>query len=53
MFKVNNKNTRPMYEICSKLTIKKTERRHCLRSGVFIFNLKHVIPIFSEDGCLY
>ena len=27
MFKVNNRNTRTMYEICSKLTIKKTERR--------------------------
>ena len=28
LFKVNNKNTRKMCEICSKLTIKTTERRH-------------------------
>ena len=28
MFKVNNGNTRTMCEICSKLTIKTTERRH-------------------------
>ena len=28
MFKVNNRNTRTMSEICSKLTIKTPERRH-------------------------
>ena len=28
LFKVNNKNTRKMCEICSKLTIKTAERRH-------------------------
>ena len=28
MFKVNNKNTRIRYEICSKLTIKAPEQRH-------------------------
>ena len=27
MFKVNNRNTRTRYEICSKLTIKTPERR--------------------------
>ena len=28
IFKVNNRNTRARCEICSKLTIKTTERRH-------------------------
>ena len=28
MFKVNNRNTRTSYEICSKLTTKTPERRH-------------------------
>ena len=28
MFKVNNKNSRIRYEICSKLTIKAPEQRH-------------------------
>ena len=27
MFKVNNRNTRTRYEICSKLTVKTPERR--------------------------
>ena len=27
LFKVNNRNTRKSFEICSKLTIKTTERR--------------------------
>ena len=30
MFKVNNKNTRTRCEICSKLTLKISERRQCL-----------------------
>ena len=29
MFKVDNINTRTKYEICTKLTIKTLERRHC------------------------
>ena len=36
MFKVNSRNTRPQYEICSKLTIKTPERRQWRRTGVFI-----------------
>ena len=28
LFKVNNRNTRKKFEICSKLTIKTPERRH-------------------------
>ena len=40
MFKVNNRNTRTRYEICSKLTIKTPEQRHWRRSG--IVNFKHI-----------
>ena len=29
MFKVNNRNNRKNFEICSKLTIKTLERRQC------------------------
>ena len=42
MFKVNNRNTRTMFEICSKLTIKTPERRYWRRSGVFIVNFEHI-----------
>ena len=41
LFKVNNRNTRARCEICSKLTIKTPERRHC--SSVSIVNFKHLI----------
>ena len=47
LFKVNNRNTRIMFEICSKLTIKILERLR--RSGVFIVNLEqisHIILFF-------
>ena len=40
MFGVNNRNTRTMCEICSKLTIKITEQRHRRCSGIFIVNFK-------------
>ena len=41
MFKVDNKNTRTRYEICSKLTIKiQNDARR--RSGIFIVNFEHV-----------
>ena len=43
MFKVNNRNSRTRCEIFSKLTIKKPERRHWCRFGVFIVNFEHVI----------
>ena len=36
LFKVNNRNIRKRYEICSKLTIKTPERAQIRRSGVFI-----------------
>ena len=40
--KVNNRNTRTMCEIYSKLTIKPPERRYWRRSGVFIVNFEHI-----------
>ena len=42
LFKANNGNTRAMREICSKLTIKKPERRHWRRFGVFIVNFEQI-----------
>ena len=42
MFKVNNRNTRAMCEICSKLTIKIPERLNWRRSGIFIVNFEHI-----------
>ena len=42
LFKVNNRNTRTRYEICSKLTVKTPERRQWLRPGVFIVNFEHM-----------
>ena len=35
LFKVNNGNTRIVFEICSKLTTKTPERCHACRSDVF------------------
>ena len=40
MFKVNNRDTRTRCKMCSKLTIKTSERRH---SGVFIVNFEHIL----------
>ena len=43
LFKVNNGDTRIMYQICSKLTIKKLGWRYWPRSGVFIVvNFEHI-----------
>ena len=42
MFKVNNRSTRARCEICSKLTIKRPERRHSRRSGDSIVNFEHI-----------
>ena len=41
LLKVNNRNTRKKYEICSKLTTNTPERLHWNRSSVFIVNLEH------------
>ena len=40
--KVNNRNIRVRYEICSKLTIKTPEPSHWRRSEVFIVNFEHI-----------
>ena len=45
LFKVNNRNTRKRCEMCSKLTIKKQERR-CRRSSVFIVNFELISHLF-------
>ena len=43
LFKVNNGDTRIMYQICSKLTIKKLGWRYWPHSGVFsVVNFKHI-----------
>ena len=41
-FKVNNRNTRTRFEICSKLTIKTSERRH-LVSLLLTLNIFHAL----------
>ena len=46
IFKINNRKTRKMCEICPKLTIKATERRQGRRSGVFIINVEHFSRLF-------
>ena len=49
LFKANNRNTRTMCEICSKLTIKTPERRRWRRSGIFIVNFEqifHIVLVF-------
>ena len=47
LLKVNKRNTRARCEICSKLTIKTSERRHWRLSGVFIVNFEHISPCSS------
>ena len=46
LFKVNNRNTRKMCEICSKLKIKTPERRQRSLSGVFIVDFEHILHLF-------
>ena len=47
LLKVNNRDTRAKYEICSKLTIKTQERYHWPRSGgAFIVNFEHISHLF-------
>ena len=49
LFKFNNRNTRTMSEICSKLTINAPERRCSRSSGVFIVNfekISHIVQAF-------
>ena len=42
MFKVNTRNTRIKFEICSNLKIKTPKRRQWCRSGVFIVSFEHI-----------
>ena len=42
LLKVNSKNTRTKCEICSKLSVKKPERRQWRRSDVFVVNFEHI-----------
>ena len=42
LFKANNRSARKRYEISSKLSIKKPERHHGSRSGIFIVNFEHI-----------
>ena len=42
LLKVIIRSTRTRCEICSKLTIKRPERHHWRRSGVFIINFEHI-----------
>ena len=42
LLKINNRNTRARYEICSKLTINTPERHQEQRSGVFIVNFEYI-----------
>ena len=46
LFKANNRITRKRGEICSKLTIKTSERRQRRHSGVFIVNIEHISHFF-------
>ena len=43
LFKVNGRNTRPISEICSKLTIETPDQRYWCHSGVFIVNFEHIL----------
>ena len=45
-FKVNNRNSRKSYEICSKLTIKTPDQCQLCRFSFFIVSLKHISHLF-------
>ena len=46
-FKVSNRNTRARCEVCSKLTVKTSERLHWRRSSVFIVSLEYIYHVFQ------
>ena len=46
LLKVNNGNSRVKCEICSKFTIKTSDRRHWRHSGVLIVNLQQFHTFF-------
>ena len=45
LLKVNTKNTRTRFEICSKLTIKIPKGRQWRSSGILIVNFKHILHL--------
>ena len=45
LFKVKNRNSRTICEICSKLTIKTPERHQWRHSGVFLVNFEHILHL--------
>ena len=54
LFKVNNRNTKAIYEICLKLTLDILKRHQCRRSGVFIDNFEHAdwdMPLEPANNC--
>ena len=48
LFKVNNRDTKKMCEIRSKLTIKTPEQSPLRHSGIFVFNLWIYFTPFSS-----
>ena len=46
LLKFNNRNTRTSCEICSKLTLKTSEKRQWRRFGVFFVNFEHISHLF-------
>ena len=48
MFKITNRNTRKRCQICSRLTIKTSDRRQWRRSGVFVVNFEHISHLVLE-----
>ena len=46
LFKVNNRNTRKRWEICSSLPIKALERSQWRRSGVFFVNFENISHLY-------
>ena len=46
LFKINDRNIRKRWGICSKLTIKPLERHHWRRFGVFLVNFKQISQLF-------
>ena len=50
LLKLNNRNTRIRYKICSKLTIKTPKRCYWRRSGLFIINFEHVNADWAQPA---
>ena len=51
LFKVHTGNTRTMFEICEKLTLKIPGRLQWRRSGVFIVNFEKIHLLFCYFHC--